>query len=189
LDATERRDDPLTMLREINTAIRQSFDYKPLSTSVHSPIDEALGQRQGVCQDFAHIMISLARYLRIPCRYVSGYLFHRTEDHDRSAQDATHAWVEALLPGSGWVGFDPTNNLLAGHRHIRAGIGRDYDDVPPTRGVFKGKASSELEVAVQVSPAEAPLPEDDLPSLADWNPAGYDADEDDLRQQQQQQQQ
>ncbi|MGH9879876.1 MAG: transglutaminase-like domain-containing protein, partial [Pyrinomonadaceae bacterium] len=65
------------------------------------------------------IMIALVRGVRIPCRYVSGYLFHRVEDHDRSAEDATHAWVEALLPGLGWVGFDPTNNLIANERHIR----------------------------------------------------------------------
>ena len=101
---------------------------------------------QGVCQDFAHIMIALVRRLGIPCRYVSGYLFHGRDD--RSAEGATHAWVEALLPGLGWVGFDPTNNVLAGTRHIRVAIGRDYADVPPTRGVYKGTARDELSVSV-----------------------------------------
>src|SRR5260370_971135 len=127
-----------------------------------------LKERRGVCQDFAHIMTTLVRELRIACRYVSGYLFHRAEDQDRSAADATHAWVEALLPGLGWVGFDPTNNLVAGERHIRVAIGRDYGDVPPTRGVFKGEAKSELSVAVQVSPSSGPLPEDKLPASTNW---------------------
>ena len=92
-----RRDDPLTLLRELNAAIYNAFDYVPQSTSVDSPIDEALTARKGVCQDYANIMIALARHLRVPCRYVSGYLFHRVEYNDRSAQDATHAWVEALM--------------------------------------------------------------------------------------------
>ncbi|HWS88050.1 MAG TPA: transglutaminase family protein [Pyrinomonadaceae bacterium] len=164
-----RRDDPLTVLREMNAAIYNAFDYVPQSTSADSPIDEALGARKGVCQDYTHIMIALARSLRVPCRYVSGYLFHRVEYNDRSAQDATHAWVEALLPGLGWVGFDPTNNLLAGQRHIRVAVGRDYADVPPTRGVFKGAAESELSVAVQVKPAEEPDSEEALRLIATLN--------------------
>lgn len=152
-----RRADPLTLLREINERMYSSFAYTPQSTRVDSPIDEALAARRGVCQDYAHIMIALLRSIRIPARYVSGYLFHRVEDHDRSAQDATHAWIEAFLPELGWVGFDPTNNLIAGERHIRAAIGRDYADVPPTRGVYKGKAESALEVGVKVAPTEAPI--------------------------------
>jgi transglutaminase-like putative cysteine protease len=158
-----RRDDPLSLLREINLAINQSFEYEPQHTHVDSPIDDALKARRGVCQDFSHIMIALCRHLRIPARYVSGYLFHRVEDHDRSEADATHAWVEAFLPELGWVGFDPTNNLIAGERHIRTAVGRDYADVPPVRGVFKGAANSELAVAVRVSPSEAPPPEEELP--------------------------
>src|ERR1044072_1687642 len=101
------RDDPLCLLHEMNTALHNTFDYKPQSTKVDSPIDEALEKRQGVCQDYAHIMIAMVRHLGIPCRYVSGYLYHQTDNPDRSAEDATHAWVEALLPDLGWVGFDP----------------------------------------------------------------------------------
>lgn len=164
-----RRDDPLTVLRELNTAIYNAFEYVPQSTNADSPIDEALATRKGVCQDYSHIMIALARVMRVPCRYVSGYLFHRVEYNDRSAQDATHAWVEALLPELGWVGFDPTNNLLAGQRHIRVAVGRDYSDVPPTRGVFKGAAESELSVAVQVKPAEEPDSEEALRTIATLN--------------------
>ncbi len=126
--------------------------YSPKSTRVDSPIDDALESRKGVCQDFTHIMIALVRQLGIPCRYVSGYLFHQPDGDVRSPDGSTHAWGEAWLPELGWVGFDPTNNLVADHRHIRVAVGRDYADVPPTRGVFKGAsaARSELSVAVRV---------------------------------------
>ena len=148
-----RRDDPLTLLREINSAIYDAFDYMPDSTAVDSPIDDALASRKGVCQDYAHIMIALVRGLGIPCRYVSGYLFYKS---DRSTPDQSHAWIEAFLPTLGWIGFDPTNNILVGERHIRVALGRDYDDVPPTKGIFKGVADSELSVEVHVSQVEAP---------------------------------
>ncbi len=164
----ERRGSPLELLTELNEGIYRLFSYVPNSTKVDSPIEEALQTRQGVCQDFAHIMIALARPLRVPCRYVSGYLFHReaeNEPQDRSLEGASHAWVEALVPRLGWVAFDPTNNLIGGDRHIRVAIGRDYADVPPTRGVYKGEAHSELSVAVTVSPSDAPPPEQTAPSI------------------------
>jgi transglutaminase-like putative cysteine protease len=152
--------NPLEAMLALNEAIYRAFDYVPNSTKVDSPIDDALQTRQGVCQDFAHIMIALVRNLGVPCRYVSGYLFHGdTVRPDRSADGASHAWVEAFLPGPGWVALDPTNNLLGSVRHIRVAIGRDYADVPPTRGVYKGGAESEFSVTVTVAPAEAPLPE------------------------------
>ncbi|EFO78974.1 transglutaminase domain-containing protein [Oscillochloris trichoides DG-6] len=181
-----RRGDPLSLLFEIAGRMYRTFAYAPQTTSVDSPIDQALANRKGVCQDFAHIMIALVRPLGIPCRYVSGYLFHRAEDHDRSESDATHAWVEALLPGLGWIGFDPTNNLLARDRHIRVAVGRDYADVPPTKGVHRGRAESTLEVGVKVLPTEVlNIPDTDLlppvpaPTVAEIE----------LEQQQQQQQQ
>jgi transglutaminase-like putative cysteine protease len=163
--ALERRGNPLERLLELNLALYEAFEYVPNSTQVDSPIDDALRTRQGVCQDLAHIMIALVRSLQIPCRYVSGYLYHGKNGHeDRSPEGATHAWVEAFLPGPGWLAFDPTNNLIGSERHIRVAIGRDYADVPPTRGVYKGEAESELGVTVVVAPAEAPLPEDMPPA-------------------------
>ncbi len=166
----ERRDDPLTLLRELNQRLYDYFDYVPKSTKVDSPIDEAIQSRQGVCQDFAHVMIALVRNLGIPCRYVSGYLYRRAQDHDRSVVDATHAWVEAFLPPLGWVGFDPTNCLLAGDRHIRTAIGRDYADVPPTRGIFRGHTASDLSVAVRVTASEdAPELDQILPVPEEWS--------------------
>jgi transglutaminase-like putative cysteine protease len=165
-----RRDNPLSVLRELNEDIYEWFEYAPRSTKVDSPIDEAIKNRRGVCQDFAHIMIALVRGLRIPCRYVSGYLYRRSHDEDRSIEDATHAWVEAFLPPLGWVGFDPTNRLLATDRHIRTAIGRDYADVPPTKGIFRGKTASELSVAVRVSRSETtPELDQSLPVPEDWS--------------------
>lgn len=164
----ERRDDPLTVLVALNAAIHRTFAYDATSTQVDSPIDDALLHRRGVCQDFTHIMLALVRnYLHLPARYVSGYLHHRRDD--TSADGASHAWLEVLLPGLGWVGFDPTNNILAGDRHIQVAIGRDYADVPPTRGVYKGGSGSELSVTVRVRPlhgvsresSEADAPIDD----------------------------
>jgi transglutaminase-like putative cysteine protease len=152
----------MTVLREINHGIFESFEYVPRSTRVDSPIDDALRNRKGVCQDFAHIMIAIARGWSIPTRYVSGYLYTKRDAGDRSSADATHAWVEAYVPGAGWVGFDPTNNALAGERHVRVAIGRDYNDVPPSRGVFKGPANGELAVAVRVTPGLAPRRRDDF---------------------------
>jgi len=149
--------DTLTALKKLNTAIYGAFDYEVGVTQVHSPIAQALTEGRGVCQDFAHIMIAIARSWGVPARYVSGYLYHRRQDKDRSGEDATHAWVETYLPSFGWVGFDPTNNIMAGERHIRVAVGRDYADVPPTRGTFKGNAESELAVAVTVEPTSAPV--------------------------------
>ncbi len=152
---------PLAFLRAIVDGVHRSFSYVKKSTAVNSPIEDALRSRQGVCQDFAHIMISIVRNARIPCRYVSGYLYHGGETAYASADGATHAWVEALLPRLGWVGFDPTTNRLAGEGHIRTAIGRDYADVPPTMGVMKGKAETQLQVRVRVTPSEAVLPPDE----------------------------
>ncbi len=162
IGANERNGrSPLAFLHDIASGVHRSFTYVKKSTAVNSPIEDALRSRQGVCQDFSHIMIALVRNARIPCRYVSGYFYHSDENECPSADGATHAWVEALLPGLGWVGFDPTINRLAGERHIRTAIGRDYADVPPTLGVMKGKADTQLQVRVRVTPSEAVLPPDE----------------------------
>jgi len=166
-----RKDDPLSVLHKLNEQLYSYFDYKPKSTKADSPINEALLSKAGVCQDFAHVMTTLVRTrLRIPCRYVSGYLYHGEDRQDRSVSSATHAWVEVFLPELGWVGFDPTNLLIAGDRHIRTAIGRDYSDVPPTHGIFRGRTRSELSVAVRVEPSEGtPSLDRDLPVPEDWS--------------------
>jgi transglutaminase-like putative cysteine protease len=165
-----RRDDPLMLVRELNQSLFDYFTYKPKTTTVDSPIDEAIASREGVCQDFAHTMIALVRTVGIPCRYVSGYLYQREHELDRSATNATHAWIEVFLPYLGWVGFDPTNNLLAHERHIRTALGRDYADVPPTHGIYRGRAKSELYVAVKVDAFdEPPALDQDMPIPEDWS--------------------
>jgi transglutaminase-like putative cysteine protease len=161
--------DPLKLLMELNSSIFGAISYVPKSTRVDSPVDDALRNRQGVCQDYSHIMLALVRRMGIPCRYVSGYLFHRAGEQVRSTEGATHAWVEAYLPGIGWLGFDPTNNIMAGEQHVRTAVGRDYADVPPTRGVFKGEASSELTVAVRVAPSDKPPPPETEMESEDWS--------------------
>ena len=149
--------DPLTALKHLNATIHDSFEYQSGVTDASSPIDVALGAGRGVCQDFAHIMIATTRHWGIPTRYVSGYLHHTRAVRDRSDNDATHAWIEAWLPTMGWIGFDPTNDIMAADRHIRVAVGRDYSDVPPTRGTYKGDADSELAISVSVQPTQAPL--------------------------------
>lgn len=191
----ERGNDPIVMLRRLMGEMYKRFEYAPQSTRVDSPIDDALAERRGVCQDFAHIFIALVRPLGVPARYVSGYLFRDVASLDRSTDGATHAWVEALLPELGWVGFDPTNNLIAEDRHIRAAVGRDYYDVPPTRGIYKGLSTvrHDLAVAVRVGSAPVPLSVDDAVPFTPWKarqggPAQEDADVSALQRQQQNQQ-
>jgi transglutaminase-like putative cysteine protease len=187
--ALDRGNDPLVTLRRTMGEMYARFEYSPRSTRVDSPIDEALATRRGVCQDFAHIFLALVRPLGIPARYVSGYLFRDTGSSDRSTEGATHAWVEAFLPEFGWVGFDPTNNLIAEDRHVRVAIGRDYADVPPTRGVYKGASAvrSELGVSVRVGAARTPMVSDILP-FTPWmsRDAAAPLRDDDAAQQQQQ---
>jgi transglutaminase-like putative cysteine protease len=158
--------DPLTAVRNLAGMIYRAFGYEAGVTRADSPIDDVLAARKGVCQDFAHVMLSICRLWGIPARYVSGYLFTDREAGDRSDPDATHAWVEVFLPSLRWIGFDPTNDILAGERHVICAVGRDYSDVPPSRGVYKGDAESSLAVGVTVRRARAALSEPEFLRLA-----------------------
>jgi transglutaminase-like putative cysteine protease len=179
--------EPLEILTTLNSRLYQYFSYVKSSTGVNSAVEEAIRSRKGVCQDFAHTMIAIVRNLRIPCRYVSGYLHRNPEHADRSDEGATHAWVEALLPQIGWVGFDPTNNLIVGGRHIRTAIGRDYSDVSPTVGTMKGSAETELQVRVRVTPSDAVLPPDkEFAADTEWSRFINDQQAQKLQAQQQQ---
>lgn len=178
--------DPLTLIRLLNARLYESFDYRQNTTTVDSTIDDLLTHREGVCQDFAHLMIATIRGFGIPCRYVSGYLSHRAQFEARSAADASHAWVEVWFPSLGWVGFDPTNNVSCAERHIRVAVGRDYADVPPTKGVFRGEADTMLEVAVSVEElSQLPLIEERLQSPVDWSIESQQLQTDQQEQQQQ----
>ena len=133
--------------------IYKTFTYMPGVTDIRTPLTEVLRKRQGVCQDFAHLMIALIRCAGLPARYVSGYL--ETESvrgvSGLTGATASHAWVEVYLPSGMWLGLDPTNDMLEGERHVQIGIGRDYGDVPPLRGGFKGAKRQQLSVMVTVS--------------------------------------
>lgn len=151
--------DPLQSLRELNNTLFNSFQYQPGSTSVESTIDHILATGQGVCQDYAHVMLAIVRSWGIPARYVSGYLWTTGQPHEQAGSHATHAWVECLLPTLGWVGFDPTNATIHDSRHVRLAVGRDYRDVTPTRGVLQGRGKSKLDINVQIkkiSPEQLP---------------------------------
>ena len=144
-------DDPLLSLRRLCSALFRRFRYVPGATSVLSPIEHILETGQGVCQDYAHVMIAIARAWHIPARYVSGYL--HMDGSGESSKLSSHAWVECLLPDAGWIGFDPTNNCTADQRYVRVAVGRDYQDVPLVRGVFMGGGESRLDVSIRVRKA------------------------------------
>lgn len=140
---------------ELMARIRRDFTYDPAATEVSTPLAEAFAQRHGVCQDFAHIMIAGLRGLSLPAAYVSGYIRTIPPPGQKRLEgaDASHAW--ALLwcgPETGWIGLDPTNDLIVADDHIVTAIGRDYADVAPLDGVLIGPGSQKIGVAVDVIP-------------------------------------
>ncbi len=151
--------------RELAARIHADFAYQPRATDVGTPALQALALRQGVCQDFAHVMLGCLRSLGLPARYVSGYLL--TEPPPGQPRlvgaDASHAWVSVYLPpqrageAGTWFDLDPTNDRPAGEDYVTLAIGRDYADVAPLRGVLHGGAQHRLQVAVTVAPADAAL--------------------------------
>ena len=126
--------------------IRENFEYERGVTTAASPITEILTTRRGVCQDFTHLMIGMARALRIPARYVSGCL-HPIDPKSRQYTE-THAWCELYFPSTGWLGFDPANGCLAGPNFVKLAVGRSFADVPPNKGVFRGRAGETIDVKV-----------------------------------------
>ncbi|HWJ85745.1 MAG TPA: transglutaminase family protein, partial [Cellulomonas sp.] len=131
-------------------ALRDHLDYIPGATSVHTPAAEAWAARAGVCQDVAHLAVGALRALGIPARYVSGYL-HPDQDSEvgQTVSGESHAWVEWWA--GDWVPFDPTNRIPAGSHHVVLARGRSYDDVPPLRGIYAGRGTQELAVAVEIT--------------------------------------
>ncbi|MEO8249271.1 MAG: transglutaminase family protein [Burkholderiales bacterium] len=157
---------------DLMRGIHADMSYDPESTEINTPALEALRQRKGVCQDFAHIMIACLRTLGLPARYVSGYLLtHPPPGQPRLVgADASHAWVSVYLPPAGdrdsddagaWCDLDPTNNRHPGEDYVTLAIGRDYSDVTPIRGVIHGGAEHTLDVAVTVEPVSAEPSEPD----------------------------
>ncbi len=182
--------DPLSALFQLNERIHSAFEYTPKSTAVDSPIDIALQHRRGVCQDYTHVMIALLRRRGIPARYISGYMFQDPEKKmEEDFSSASHAWVEVYLPSAGWIGLDPTNNTHVEDKHVRIAVGRDYADVPPTRGVFKGIVRSELTVGVHISQTEDEAIPPNLLENGHWTPREHVEEVNSARQQGENQQQ
>ncbi len=149
LNGIEKGTHPFISLMAASSAIRSNLIYEPGQTHVDSTVDHVLAVGRGVCQDFTHIMIAIGRKWGVPSRYVSGYL-HEDVTSGWYAGAASHAWCEFWYPGFGWIGIDPTNDILAGDQHIRVAAGRDYADVPPTKGIEFGGGKCELSVDVRV---------------------------------------
>jgi len=143
-------------LLDLTARIHQDFQFDAKATNVRTSTEEVFRKKRGVCQDFAHLQIACLRSLKLPARYVSGYL--RTYPPPGKARligaDASHAWVSAYCPGSGWLDVDPTNNLLVGDGHVTLAWGRDYGDVSPLRGLILGGRDHVLKVSVDVEPVE-----------------------------------
>jgi transglutaminase-like putative cysteine protease len=147
VDATVGVTDTWQAALAILNFIHENFKYESRSTSVHTHMREVLQEKRGVCQDFAHVMIGLCRALKIPALYVSGYLATETAS-------ATHAWVEVLIPGTGWIALDPTHNRPVDDTYVKIAVGRDYADVPRVAGNYKGTTDRKLDVKVEIKRLE-----------------------------------
>jgi transglutaminase-like putative cysteine protease len=137
-------------VRALSKLVHETFTYQRNVTTVATKVDEVMRLRTGVCQDFAHVLIGLCRAAGVPARYVSGYtVADIPEEGGPAREQASHAWVEAFTPTHGWRGLDATNDVVVGDAHVKVAIGRDYTDVSPTRGSFRGNAAQRLGVTVE----------------------------------------
>lgn len=135
-------------VRRLGHQVHQTCAYRPGTTAVTTLATDVLERRTGVCQDFAHLHLGLCRSMGIPARYVSGYFFNETREPDEC--EASHAWIEAYVPGHGWAGWDPTHDRLADERYVKIAVGRDYADIRPVNGTYRGAPTRSLAVDVTV---------------------------------------
>lgn len=164
-----------SIIEKCGDYIFNQFNYIKGITTIETTVEEILEHRSGVCQDFAHVMLEMLRSLGIPSRYVSGYIC--PNKNGMRGEGATHAWIEAWIPGNGWVGNDPTNNVWVTNHHVKLAVGRNFNDCSPIKGTFKGPARQSLSVYVSVGYEDgqtfeeinkvklesAPSPSDELP--------------------------
>ncbi|MBB2164849.1 transglutaminase family protein [Gluconacetobacter sp. 1b LMG 1731] len=147
----------LAALLDLNTRIYTDFRFRAGVTTLSTPVEQVLARREGVCQDFTHLMISALRWVGIPARYMSGYIRTRPPPGQarRLGSDQSHAWVGAWLgPAHGWIGLDPTNGIVMRDEHVVLGWGRDYADISPVHGLILGGGNDELTVGVDLVPAD-----------------------------------
>lgn len=149
-DATEGLTDAWEAALAMMRFVHDRFTYDASATTVHTRVSDVLQVRRGVCQDFAHVLIAMCRSLKIPARYVSGYLYVGPAETLRGNL-ASHAWVEVFLPGFGWLALDPTNNRPADEHHVKVAVGRDYADAAPIHGNFKGRAGQTMTVQLEIT--------------------------------------
>ncbi len=154
IDVRAGSEDIFETAQAIMNHIFTRWTYVPGSTHAATHMREVMSRREGVCQDFAHVMIGLCRALGIPARYVSGYIYNGPADKLRGAQ-ASHAWCEIFVPGKGWFGLDPTNNKLADEHHAKIATGRDYADAAPITGQFDGPANATIALQVELEVTHA----------------------------------
>jgi transglutaminase-like putative cysteine protease len=144
-------DEIVSHLEYLTKHLKDTLTYQPAATNVNTTLTDFAKTRTGVCQDYAHVMLAICRSEGIPARYVSGYVHSNPRgDETMIGAEGSHAWIETFLPGSGWVGYDPTNGCLINEAHVKIGVGRDYDDVPPFRGLRRGGGRETLDVTVKV---------------------------------------
>jgi transglutaminase-like putative cysteine protease len=141
--------DTSDVVSSLSNYIYNEFAYRQGVTTVETTVDEIWSLKAGVCQDFAHLLITMLRMLHIPCRYISGYIC--PSKSEMRGEGATHAWVEVYIPGLDWVGIDPTNNCWVADRHIIIAYGRDFKDCTPVKGTYKGPSEQRLTVSVVIS--------------------------------------
>jgi transglutaminase-like putative cysteine protease len=142
-------EDAFTAAQRLMHLVHERFTYRPDVTTVATAVPEVLRSGSGVCQDLAHVLLGLLRSVGIPARYASGYIVtSNVADAPKHGAGASHAWVEAFTPTHGWRGLDPTNDLIASEHHVKMAVGRDYRDVPPTRGSHRGDSTERLTVTV-----------------------------------------
>ncbi|UZJ23784.1 transglutaminase family protein [Rhodococcus antarcticus] len=141
---------PEEAVRAAATWVHSEMSYVPGTTGVHTSAVEAWGEKKGVCQDYAHLTLLLLRGMGIPSRYVSGYLHpRRSAVVGETVEGQSHAWIEAWT--GGWWGYDPTNDVEVNEQHVTVGVGRDYHDVPPLKGIYSGGGSTALDVVVEIT--------------------------------------
>jgi transglutaminase-like putative cysteine protease len=150
----EGRGDVWGDVRRLGAHIYRRFAYRPNTTGVNTRASDALKLRMGVCQDFAHVHLGLCRSIGIPARYVSGYFFNTTR-RPREIE-ASHAWIEAWVPGFGWSAYDPTHDRPADERYVKVAVGRDYADIRPVNGTYRGAPTRGLKVEVTVRETTPP---------------------------------
>lgn len=139
---------PLQLAKALSNFIFENFEYKAGVTTVETTLDEVWGLKSGVCQDFAHLLLEMLKQVGIPSRYISGYIC--PNKNGMRGEGATHAWVEAYIPFYGWLGLDPTNNVVVEDKHVRLAVGRNFSDCSPVKGTYKGNSRHNLEVKVTV---------------------------------------